>query len=154
METSGAENKRILSSLSDQLKRDDRALSTMEDVISGIKSNHKGTSIIKRTTNLGTTLADYIAEEIHNRLDRIYLEAIQTELPDEASPFANEQTIIALREELESLHSEIEVLADLSTKQQYLEPILRGINGEHDQLRAASHHKLEQVRIFFPIELT
>lgn len=153
MDKSGAENKRILSSLSNRLKCDDKVLSTMEDVTSGIKSHHKGTSLIKRTADLRAALADCTAKEIHNRLDRIYLEAIQTELPDSTSPSADAETITALREELESLHPEIEVLADLSTKQQFLDPILRGINEEHDHLRAASHHKLQQVRSLSPYGL-
>lgn len=90
-------------------------------------------------------LADYNAEEIHYRLDRLYLEAIQSG-PSKANQTApGSETIAALREELESLYPEIEILAEMSTKQQFHEPILREIHNQHSQLRAASEEKLERV---------
>lgn len=90
-------------------------------------------------------LADYTAEEIHYRLDRLYLEAIQAGKSGGGQTASGDETIAALREELESLYPEIGVLADMSTKQQFHEPILREMHNEHGQLRAASQQKLEQV---------
>lgn len=149
MERAGVENKRILSSVSTQLKYDDKALTTLEALVSGVKSSRYDASIIKRTTDLCAMLADYSAEEIHCRLDRTYLETIQAETSNDDSAAAKAETIAALREELESLYPEIEVLAELSTQKQFHEPILRGIHNEHGQLRAASQQKLEQVRVNF-----
>lgn len=54
-----------------------------------------------------------------------------------------------MEEELESLYPEIEILAEMSVKQQFHEPILREIHNQHSQLRAASSEKLERVR--FPL---
>lgn len=145
MDRTGPENKRILSSLSTQLKYDDKALAILEALVSGVKSNRSDALTMKRATDLSAMLADYSAEEIHYRLDRIYLEAIQAGTPEYDRAFADAETIAALQEELESLYPEIEVLAELSTKQQFHEPILREIHNEHSQLRAASQQKLEQV---------
>lgn len=88
-------------------------------------------------------LSDYVAEEIHYRLDRLYLETIHAggSNPDVMDGTAS----TALEEELESLHPEIEILAEMSTRQQFHEPILRELQNEHDQLRVAAQEKLEQV---------
>ena len=90
-------------------------------------------------------LADCTAGEIRYRLDRLYLEAIQNSEQD-TRQMVDSETIATLEEELESLYPEIEILAEISTKQQFYEPILREIHNEHSQLRAASQQKLERVR--------
>lgn len=146
------ENKRILSLLSAQLKSDDKALAVLESVVSGVKSDRNDASIIKRTTDLSTMLANYSAQEIHLRLDRIYLDAAQRETSNYDGNFSDAATIAALKEELESLYSEIEVLAELSTKQQFYEPILREIHKAHSQLRVASQQRMEEVSIMVPVE--
>jgi hypothetical protein len=144
-----AENKRILSSLSSRLKQDDKVLTDLETLISGVRSNGNDAETVKRAGQLSTMLADYNAEEIHYRLDRLYLETIQSESrPSKSSEIGTEsETIAALEEELESLYPEIEILAEMSTKQQFHEPILREIHNQQSQLRAASEEKLERVCI-------
>ncbi|OQE42215.1 hypothetical protein PENCOP_c004G07044 [Penicillium coprophilum] len=142
-DNSGAESKRILASLSTRLKQDDKALASLETLISSIKYRGNDASTVKRANHLSATLSDYVAEEIHYRLDRLYLETIHAE---GSNPNAiDEPTSIALEEELESLYPEIEILAEMSTRQQFHEPILRELQNEHDQLRVASQEKLEQV---------
>lgn len=148
----GQENKWILSSLSAQLKTDDKALAALETVVSGVKLDRNDASIIKRTTDLSAMLANYSAEEIHFRLDRIYLGAAQGETSNYDGNSSDAATIAALKEELESLYSEVEVLAELSTKQQFYEPILREIHKAHSQLRAASQQRMEEVSIMVPVE--
>jgi hypothetical protein len=99
-------------------------------------------------------LADYSAEEIHYRLDRLYLETIQSK-PSKSGQIGTESgTIAALEEELESLYPEIEILAEMSTKQQFHEPILREIHNQHNQLQATSKEKLERVRLWHPRQYT
>ncbi|KAJ5286940.1 hypothetical protein N7478_002626 [Penicillium angulare] len=144
MDNVGIESKRILTSLSARLKHDDKALATMESLMAETKSNGNDASTLKRAAYLSGMLADYSAEEIHYRLDRLYLEAIQAKGLDR-SPAAEIETVTALVEELESLYPEIEILAEMSTRQQFHEPILREIHHEHSQLRAASQTRLEQI---------
>ncbi|KAJ5674888.1 uncharacterized protein N7477_004822 [Penicillium maclennaniae] len=144
MDKTGAANKRILSSLSAQLKQDDKVLASLESLISGTKSNGSDASAVKRTADLSAMLAETTAQEIHYRLDRLYLETIQWSMSDYSQEAVENDTLLALEEELESLYPEIEVLAEMSTKQQYHEPILQEIHHEHGQRRAASQQKLEQ----------
>ncbi|KAJ5151005.1 uncharacterized protein N7482_010257 [Penicillium canariense] len=138
----GAENKQILASLSTRLKQDDKILAGLETLISDIKSNSNDAATVKRTSQLGAMLADYNAEEIHYRLDRLYLETILSGPSTSCQNVTEGETITALEEELESLYPEIEILAEMSTKQQFHEPILREIHHQHSQLRAASEEKL------------
>ncbi|KAJ5788119.1 hypothetical protein N7457_003109 [Penicillium paradoxum] len=140
-EKSGAESKRILASVSTRLRQDDKALTSLETVMSSIKYRGNDASTIKRTGHLSTMLSDYAAEEIHYRLDRLYLETIQT---GPGSGGTDGATSTALEEELESLYPEIAILAEMSTRQQFHEPILRELQNEHSQLRVASQEKLEQ----------
>ncbi|KAJ6006540.1 hypothetical protein N7451_004484 [Penicillium sp. IBT 35674x] len=142
----GVESKRILSLLSTRLKHDDRILGTLENLMPEVKSNENDASTVKRAAHLSETLADYSAEEIHYRLDRLYLESIEAgEGKDLNHTQAEGEIIAALEEELESLYPEIEILADMSTKQQFHGPILREIHNEHSQLRMTSQQKLEQI---------
>ncbi|KAJ5543012.1 hypothetical protein N7461_009015 [Penicillium sp. DV-2018c] len=141
-ENSGAESKRILAALSARLKQDDKALAGIETLMSSIKYRGNDASTVERTSHLTAILSDYAAEEIHYRLDRLYLETIQA--GGSSSGAIDEATSMALEEELESLYPEIEILAEMSTRQQFLEPILRELQNEHSQLRVASQEKLEQ----------
>ncbi|CAI7673008.1 unnamed protein product [Penicillium pancosmium] len=150
-ESAGVENKRILSTLSTQLKQDDKSLNYLENLMSSIKFDSNDADTVKRTGQLSSVLADYVAEEIHDRLDRLYLE--ETEAGESASAVSQDQalisseleTIAALEEELGSLFPEIEVLAEMSTRQEFQEPILREIQNGHSQLRVVSHQKLEKI---------
>ena len=110
--------------------------------MSGIKVRGNNASMVKRTSYLSTMLSEYVAEEIHYRLDRLYLESIHANI---ASSTLDGATNTELEEELESLYPEIELLAEMSTRQQFHEPILRELQNEHGQLREASQEKLEQV---------
>lgn len=110
--------------------------------MSGIKVRGNNASTVKRTNHLSTMLSGYVAEEIHYRLDRLYLENIHADI---ACNTLDETTTTALEEELESLYPEIELLAEMSTRQQFHEPILRELRNEHGHLREASQEKLEQV---------
>ncbi|KAF3392557.1 Vacuolar cation/proton exchanger 2 [Penicillium rolfsii] len=148
-EKTSVENKRILSSLSSRLKQDDKVLTDLEALVSGIKSHSNDADTVQRASQLSGILADYNAEEIHYRLDRLYLETIHLGITQSGPSKSNHidtesDTIAALEEELESLYPEIEILAEMSTKQQFHEPILREIHNKHSQLRATSSEKLER----------
>ncbi|BCR89107.1 uncharacterized protein ACHE_50305S [Aspergillus chevalieri] len=141
------DGKKILSSLTSRLKEDDRILAGLERLASGIKSTGNDASVAKRTEQLVAVLAEYVAEEIHYRLDRLYLESSQADQvgSKQAAGEHDEEALAALREELESLYPEVDVLAEMSTKQQFSEPVLRELQNRHGQLRNASQGKLECV---------
>lgn len=149
-EKATADGKRILASLAARFKEDDRILVDLEKLGAGIKSTGDDVVVLKKTSDLGTLLSQLVAEEIQCRLDRLYVESLQTYGKDaEDMPLnANEdEALVALEGELESLYPEIDVLAEMSTKRQFSELILRELENHHGQLRIASHEKLDHVRL-------
>ncbi|KAJ5295210.1 hypothetical protein N7508_010031 [Penicillium antarcticum] len=139
---SSTESKRILASLSTRLKQDDKTLASLESLVSGVKYRGNDASTVTRTNDLSAMLADYVAEEIHYRLDRLYLETVQA--GGTGAKASAGETSAALEEELESLYPEIGILAEMSIRQQFSEPILRELLNEHGKLRMASQESLEQ----------
>ncbi|GMF80287.1 unnamed protein product [Aspergillus oryzae] len=114
-ENTAADSKRILSTLAAWLKEDDRALADLERLGSGIGPTGDDASVVKRTSELSTILAHYLAEEIQYRLDRVYLENLrvgQTKASQNLDGVADEVSI-ALERELESLYPEIDMLAEM-----------------------------------------
>lgn len=145
-----AEGKRILSSLTARLKEDDKVLSYLEKTASTIQGSSDDTLIIKRTLELESLLARYLAEEIHCRLDRLYLEGIESNNAGFNNPTSIEDDAWSgLSEELEALYPEIEILAEMSIKQQCSGPILRELQNHHGKQRIASHQKLDSVCHYF-----
>lgn len=99
-------------------------------------------------------LAEYTTKEIQHRLDRSYLESIQdSRKTAEGSSDVEAGLISALEEELESLYPEVDVLAEVSTKQQYSEPIIREVHNHHEQMRVAAHKKLDYVSVYLGSKL-
>ncbi|KAL6239194.1 hypothetical protein BDW75DRAFT_152899 [Aspergillus navahoensis] len=141
------EGKKILSALTARLKDNDKLLSDLEGLASGIKTSDCDVAIMKRTTELSKVLSQYVAKEIYCRLDRLYLEKV-LDGSNSASgvPIDNDlKTVVSLEQEMDSLYPEIDILAEMSTKQQYVEPILRQLQTRHSQLRIASHRKLDLI---------
>ncbi|QRD92013.1 hypothetical protein F9C07_2062802 [Aspergillus flavus] len=146
-ENTAADSKRILSTLAAWLKEDDRALADLERLGSGIGPTGDDASVVKRTSELSTILAHYLAEEIQYRLDRVYLENLrvgQTKASQNLDGVADEVSI-ALERELESLYPEIDMLAEMYTKQQYNAPISRALQKHHDQLHISSFQKFNYI---------
>lgn len=142
------DGKKILSALATQLKKNDKLLPDLEALAARVKSSDGDASIMKRTSALSTALAQYVAEEIYCRLDRLYLERILDSSGSAADGQTNKEieAAVGLEQEMESLYPEIDILADMSTKQQFVEPILRQLQNHHGQLRIASHQRLDLVR--------
>ncbi|KAB8200732.1 hypothetical protein BDV34DRAFT_204158 [Aspergillus parasiticus] len=146
-ENTAVDSKRILSTLAAWLKEDDRALADLERLGSGIEATGDDASVVKRTSELSTILAHYLAEEIQYRLDRVYLENLragQTKANQNLDGAADEVSI-ALEGELESLYPEIDMLAEMYTRQQYNAPISRALQKHHDQLHISSHKKFNYI---------
>ncbi len=142
------DGKKILSALTTQLKKNDKLLSDLEALATEVKSSDGDASIMKRTSALSTALAQYVAEEIYCRLDRLYLERILGSSKSSADDPTNKEVeaVVGLEQEMQSLYPEIDILAEMSTKQQFVEPILRQLQNHHGQLRIASHQRLDLVR--------
>jgi hypothetical protein len=76
-------------------------------------------------------------EGVRTRLDRTYLESINDRLHT-MEKSVDDAEVTALREELESLYSEILPVAQMSTEQQFLQPAVRAIFAESVQKKDRS----------------
>ncbi|KAL4980021.1 hypothetical protein BDW66DRAFT_126682 [Aspergillus desertorum] len=146
-EKSTVDGKKILSALAARLKDNDRLLSDLEDLASGVKSSDGDISIMKRTTELSSVLSQYVAEEIYYRLDRLYLEKVLNSDNSSSGDATDKDSraVVGLEQEMDSLYPEIDILAEMSIKQQFVEPILRQLQIHHGKLRIASHQKLDLI---------
>lgn len=142
------EGRSVLSLTAAKLRDDDKALGALERLASSLDSAGDSAAAVRRATELSATFEKYVTEEIHYRLDRLFLESMHDGHldSDASSGIGDEEDIItAFEGELESLYPEIEVLAEMSTRKQFSEPILRELQNHHDKLRVTSIGKLEYV---------
>ncbi|KAI9373148.1 Sodium/calcium exchanger protein-domain-containing protein [Aspergillus egyptiacus] len=146
-EKSMMDGKKILSALTARIKEDDKILSDLERLAAGVNSSVDDASVMRRTSDLSNALAQYVSEEIYCRLDRLYLEAVlgSSKTVSHVSNDAATKAVVSLEEELDSLYPEVDILAEMSTKQQFVEPILRELQNHHGQLRIVSHQKLDYI---------
>ncbi len=77
-------------------------------------------------------LIKYTVEGIRTRLDRIYLDNLNSSTTSNGHD-SDPKEVNDLQEELESLYSEILPVAQMSAEQQYLEPALRTIAATNGQ---------------------
>ena len=87
-------------------------------------------------------------EGVRTRLDRIYFESLRSSEPTASSDHKDNQEITELKEELESLYSEILPVAQMSAGQQFLTPALHAIASKSSQGGIRSAKALEYVRVF------
>jgi hypothetical protein len=97
-----------------------------------------------RTAKLASKLVDYMAEEIECRLDRIYLEELH-ESSTRSSGDGGVQEEISLKEELDSLYSEIRVLSEMAVRQEFEAPIMKAVADHEAHLHAESCSRMNYV---------
>ena len=142
--TSGG--KKELSRVTARCRDDDAVLADLERLASEADAAGDSGTAMRRTTELSALLAGYVIEEMQCRLDRLFLETITHNQPASDGPGSGEEErVSALEEELEYLYPEIGVLAEMSTRKQFGEPIIRELKKRHERSCAASHRKLEYV---------
>lgn len=147
-ESAAADRKKVLSLVAARLKEDDGTLKSLEKLASGIGSSEEDRAVRSRVADLTAKLARYVAEEIHYRLDRLYMETICAgRCGSSEGPEQETELLASLEEELESLYPEIGILAEMSAKQQFSEPILRELQSHRDRLRSTSEKMLDYVRL-------
>ncbi|KAK2734317.1 hypothetical protein FQN55_002815 [Onygenales sp. PD_40] len=140
------ESNTLLPQLAAKLKDDDRSLQSMEKIASSVQVNDEDKDLSARATDLTAKLAGYLAEEIHSRLDRIYLETTQSRSgPAGADVKVDETGLASLNEEISSLYSEIGILSEMTTQQQFKVPILRALQNRSTEAHSSSQHQLEEV---------
>lgn len=126
------------------LNEDDRLLKKAENLASDVQSGDDGSkATIERTERMAAMLTGFIAQEVRCRLDRIYLQAL-SEVPSgdhlDHRDALHHQT--SLQQELESLYSEVKILAEMSVQQEYTGRILQQSKHRYHQSEAASMSKI------------
>lgn len=148
-ESTVIESRKLFSLVTARLKDDDRTLQKLEGLLSRLGSDDEDRAAGKRATELTSRLSGYVSEEIQCRLDRLYMETINS--TSESSAFngagGEDEVLLALQEELESLYPEITVLSDISAKQQFSDPIQRELENHHGNMYSASEKKLSHVSV-------
>lgn len=114
--------------ISNILQLDDRLLSSFQKLAIDLDKNlPENEETIERVKDLCARYIKFTVEGMRTKLDRIYLEALKDPSNDQNSQDVGQQAQ-ELQEELESLYSEIQPVAQISVEQHYLEPAIRVTN--------------------------
>ncbi|EEH40135.2 hypothetical protein PAAG_08984 [Paracoccidioides lutzii Pb01] len=139
------ESSTLLPMLAGKLKDDDRSMLGLEKIASTVQIDGDDKELSRRATQLTAKLAGYLAEEIHSRLDRLYLEAIHNGASGADQGEDKNTQLATFQEEINSLYSEIEILSEMTTQQQFKVPILRALQSRGTETRSTSQQQLEQI---------
>ncbi len=145
-------NGTLQASVTETLKGDDRLLTRLEGLAGDLKEEDDkvGDSIAERTRKLSAKLADFTAEEIRCRLDRIFLEVSLKDFESKEYRLDDpEGTQQSLEEEMSSLYSEISAVAEMSVHQNFVEPIMKQLVQRKDRDKALSGAILHYVRLTY-----
>ncbi|KAH0566143.1 hypothetical protein GP486_000473 [Trichoglossum hirsutum] len=142
-------NSALIPTVTEVLKSDDRAFSRLEKLMADLACSElaDGNAAVKSET-LSRKLTAFNAELIKARLDRIYVQAgltTSTESRTILEPEIHKGEIEHLLEDLESLYSEIYSVAEMSTQNQFLGPILRAISDDDILLKSVSEERMNYV---------
>ena len=130
------------------LKSDDKLLLSLQKLASDLDPGTSGDDdTIARIRELCARLIKHTVEGIRTRLDRIYLDALKSSNTSNGHR-EDSQEVNDLKEELESLYSEILPVAQMSAEQQYLEPALRTIAATSGKGQERSVKAVKYVSLF------
>jgi hypothetical protein len=116
--------KQLLQSVSSKLMNDDDVLAKTEKLAAELELTEMDEQMERRALELVSTLSNLTSEEIRCRLDRLYLETLLSEVDAPGDMPESRDACLALQEDLGSLYSEIDVLAEMSARQEFGQPIL------------------------------
>ncbi|PSS28396.1 hypothetical protein M430DRAFT_47402 [Amorphotheca resinae ATCC 22711] len=118
----------VMQTVENLLRSDDKLLSSLQKLATDLDSRQpEDDGISNRIRELCARLIKHTVEGIRTRLDRIYLDALNNPAGFTNSQDVNDQEVVDLQEELESLYAEILPVAQMSAEQQFLQPALREI---------------------------
>lgn len=116
------------------LQSDDKLLSSLQKLGWELETeDYEETDTVAQLREICARLIKYTVECIRTKLDRTYLESLQSLSKSGPDNEASVEEIKALQDELESLYSEILPVAQMSVEQQWLEPSLRSLTAKTGQ---------------------
>ncbi|OJD09801.1 hypothetical protein AJ78_08919 [Emergomyces pasteurianus Ep9510] len=137
------ETNALLPELASKLKDDDRSMQSLEKLASTIHIDTNDRELTARATDLTGKLAKYLAEDVHTRLDRLYLESLRN---SSSGPEEDEEEALAtLQEEINSLYSEIEILSEMTSQLEFRVPILHALRSRGTEAHSTSQQQLEHI---------
>lgn len=142
------EKKQLLQTVSSKLMNDDDVLLKAERLAAKLELSEMDEQMEKRALELISTLSNLNSEEIRCRLDRLYLESLLTDAHTPTDVSKSRNACLALEEDLESLYSEIEVLAEMSARQEFGQPILDELQKKKQSFACSLEENFDVVCVF------
>lgn len=129
------ESAKELTNLAEEaLQSDDKLLSSLQKLGWELETeDREETEAVGQLREICARLIKYTVECIRTKLDRTYLESLQSSSKAGSDNQAPKEEIAALQDELESLYSEILPVAQMSVEQQWLEPSLSSLSTKTGQ---------------------
>ncbi|KAL8383324.1 hypothetical protein RB595_006866 [Gaeumannomyces hyphopodioides] len=115
---------RFQTTINGLLQSDDRLLASLQKLGQQLEEEelHAGVENVRETC---ARLIKHTVEMIRTKLDRIYLEAVESALAETLAASADD--VKAMDAELEELYTEILPVAQMSAEQQFLEPMVQSL---------------------------
>lgn len=126
-----------------QLSEDDKLLNGLRKLVAELEYEKDSASI--RVQELSTRLIKHTVECIRRKLDNTYLANIVPQDNHNEQVGVEDAKVAALKEELESLYSEILPVAQISVEQQFLEPAAQAREAGEARSRAKAEVAIEYV---------
>lgn len=133
---------RFQAAINDLLQSDDRLLASLQKLGQQLEEQelHAGVERVRETC---ARLIKHTVEMIRTKLDRTYLEAVESALV--MTPAASTEDVKAIEAELEELYTEILPVAQMSAEQQFLEPTVRSMREQDASNLARSSEAMKYV---------
>ncbi|KAK7735956.1 hypothetical protein SLS53_007335 [Cytospora paraplurivora] len=116
------------------ISADNKLLSSLQKLGWELDTEDPGeTESVSKLREICARLIKFNVECIRTKLDRTYLETLESYVETGTRGRVAKEEIHALQDELESLYSEILPVAQMSVEQQWLEPSLRSLSSKNGQ---------------------
>lgn len=127
-------------------RSDDKLLSSLQKLGWELETEDpEETKGVETLRDICARLIKYTVEYVRTKLDRSYLEGLESYVEPDATNHATKDEVHALQDELESLYTEILPVAQMSVEQQWLEPSLRSLSAKNGQSLGRSAEALSYV---------
>lgn len=143
-----AENNVLGPRVSQMLKEHDRKLQEFEELASSLEDDGDDPALEERAAVLSSQLSGLLSQEIHCRLDRLYLEGIaegESQVDTEEENGDQAEQLASLEEEIHSLYSEIDILAQMTSQQKFQERVSQALRAKREMADAVSGRQLDHV---------
>ncbi len=139
--------------MTETLKGDDKLLERLESLAGELTSDDglQGDAIVERAKGVCAKLTNLMEEEIHCRLDRVFLESNQAASESTEPPKQSDGVEKSIAEDLNSLYSEIRAVAEMSVDKAFKEPIMRQLNKKNRLCQENLESILTYVRTHKPV---